>query len=122
MEKEPENVYALKEKLLEAIRDSAPSKRFETISKRLEGNDELRERIDRFRERTYQVSNTEDPANMLDEMKILFEERRKVRENSLVAEYLSAELELCRMLQHICRDVMSVTDLQLDSFIDRIDA
>ena len=121
MEREPDHVNECMEKLLDAIRTGNTFRRFEEISRRLEGQVDLKERIDSFREKAYQVSNKVDTDDMLDEMRVLFEERRKIRENSLAAEYLSAELELCRMLQHICLEVMSIIDLQIDSFIDRID-
>ena len=44
--------------------------------------------------------------------------RQQARRDPLVAEYLDSELGTCRLLQEICLDVLSVTDLEIDSLKD----
>ena len=121
MNRQQDHVAEKKEQLLEAIRSSSTFRRFSDISARMAENEEVKGRVDLFREKVYRAANAREPEDKLDEMQLLFEECREVRENPLAAEYLTAEMELCRMLQQICMDVMTVADLQIDSFMDNLD-
>ena len=42
------------------------------------------------------------------------------RKNPLVHEYLEAELRVCRMMQKISQELVSVIDLELDDIEDAI--
>ena len=111
-----EEVRAAEERLLEALRESPVLLRFEEAKKQLEGHEEEKQVIDAFRQKAYQLSNTSDPIGALDDVAKLYEERSRVYENPRMAEYLQAEMEVCRMLQLICTHVMEVTDLQIEPF------
>ena len=60
---------------------------------------ELKAQIDDFRKRNYELQN----SNELDFYKLdCFErEYQMIRENPLVADFLAAELDFCRMMQEI---------------------
>ena len=109
-----------KQQLLDEIRGSKEYIRFEKARKRIEGHPEEKEAIDAFRSRSFSLSNSEDPLEPPSNMEDLAKERIRVRENPLSAEYLDAELELCRMLQDICLSVIQVIDLQIETFESEI--
>ena len=107
--------------LLEAIRESEVCRRFEAAKRRIEGCEQEKHMIDAFREKAYLLSNNINASEMTDEMDRLAEERQEIRKNPLIAEYLTSEMEYCRMLQAICMEVISAADLQIDDFIDNIE-
>ena len=107
--------------LLDAIRESDEFIRYEAAKRRIEGCTQEKQTVDAFRLKAYQVSNMTKPEDMESEMKALAVERARVRKDPVVANYLSSEMELCRLLQEVCGEVLSVTDLQIDDFIDYIE-
>ena len=106
--------------LLEALREGSVLKRFEAASKMLEGHEDEKQIIDDFRRKAYMVSNTHDPLGAFEDLEALYEERCRIYQNPRIAEYLQAEMELCRMLQRICAHVMEVADLQIEPFEDAV--
>ena len=109
------------EQLLQTIWECEKYQRFEEAKRRVEGNEEERRQIDEFRRRAYEVSSAPHFGEDCEDQRTLLEMRAQARKNPLVAEYLTSEMELCRLLQEICGRVMDVTDLQLDAFIDCIE-
>ena len=109
-----------REDFYRAIRSSEVYVRFERVKKALEGQDEKRQIIDSFRERAYQLSNSSEPLDHMDEISELFVTRRQIRKDPLIDEYLTAEHEYCRMIQQICNDLIMLSDVQIDAFEERI--
>ena len=109
------------QQLLVSIRASEPYRHFEKAKEQIEGHEEEKRMIDSFRRDAFLFSNSVDPLNNVDEMNRLQLRRQEIRKNPLIADYLAAELELCRMLQDICNAVIGITDLQIDDFMDAIE-
>lgn len=107
--------------LIQAVRESDEYARYEAAKQRIEGCVEEKCAVDEFRLKAYQLSNYTQTEEMPDEMKSLAQERIRVRKDPVVAQYLTTEMEFCRLLQSICGEVLSITDLQIDSFIDSIE-
>lgn len=106
--------------LLEAIRNSEEYRTFEENKDRIEKNPELKQQAQAFRRRVFLMQNSAESIDMLDEMNRLFATRTELYQNPVIAEYLTSELRLCRMLQKISMEVMGSTDLELESFEDVI--
>ncbi len=113
-----DQVQERKKQLLEALRGCDEVTRFEKAREAIRGRRDIRERIDRFREQVYTSQNNSSacPEEMLNEMNRLFALREELHKDPLIADYLDSELELCRLLQDICLDVMNVSDLQIGAF------
>lgn len=60
---------------------------------------QLKERIDEYRRKNYELQCSPDYA--FDKMEEFEREYRRFREDSLVADFLAAELALCRLIQNI---------------------
>ena len=108
--------------LIDAVCLSDEFRRFEAAKERIDGCADEKRVVDDFRRKAYQLSNYTQTEDMPDEIRLLAKERAQIRKDPVVAEYLTSEMELCRMLQGICAEVLSVIDLQLDDFIDFIEA
>ncbi|MCD8131474.1 MAG: YlbF family regulator [Lachnospiraceae bacterium] len=62
---------------------------------------ELKERLDRFRTRNYEVQVNMEDGSSFDSLEDLEREKRELTQNPLLAEFLAAELALCRMMQEV---------------------
>ena len=62
---------------------------------------ELYEKVNEFRQRTFDLQNETDSDDMLDRMEAFEREYEKFRENPLVDDFLRAELAFCRMMQEV---------------------
>lgn len=107
--------------LLEALKECEEYKIFEENKERMKGHPELRSKMDEFRKKVYLIQNSNTPIDMLDEMSKLFKERQEIYKEPLVAEYIEAELHMCRILQKISMEIMGVAKVELEAFNDVID-
>ena len=110
------NVENKKTELLEVLKNSPEVKRFEKARAAIKGRADARERIDAFRSSVYSLHNGPETVDMLDKMNGLFALREELHQDPQIAEYLDSELDVCRMLQKICMEVMNVTDLEIEAF------
>ena len=108
------------EAFFETVRNCDIYVRFENAKKAIEEQTEKKAIIDRFRENAYQLTNTAEPLDHADELQDLFVTRRRIRKDPLIDEYLTAELEYCRLIQRICSELFMLSDVQIESFEDRI--
>lgn len=106
--------------LLEAIRNSEEYKNFEKAKAQIDGKPEERKKVDDFRRKAYLLQSSDSSIDLLDEMNRLAFERQELRKDEAVANYLSSELAVCRMLQRISLEVMNVTDFQIEALKDII--
>lgn len=107
--------------LLEALRECEEYKVFEENKERMKEHPELRAQMDEFRKKVYLIQNSNTPTDMLEEMSKLFKERQEIYKEPMVAEYMEAELHMCRILQKISMEIMGVTKVELEAFNDVID-
>ena len=105
-----------KEELLEDIRNSAQMIRFEAARISLQGKAEKKEQIDQFRRRVFLAQNSTEPFDLLDEMQVLYRQREQLHKDPLIAEYLNSELELCRLLQEVCNNILQLADVEIETF------
>ena len=105
--------------LIDTIRDGKIYNRYESARKALIPYPDKKAQADGIRRQAYLLTsseNREDP----EQIRLLLEERSRLQADPLIAEYLNAERDLCRMLQRICMEILNVADLELDAFADVI--
>lgn len=71
---------------------------------------QLKERIDEYRRKNYELQCSPDYA--FDKMEEFEREYRRFREDSLVADFLAAELALCRLIQNINGRLVEAIDFE----------
>ncbi len=93
------NVDEALEQLIDAILNSDTYRRYDAQRNLVKQEPGLKERIDEFRRRNYELQNGSDYAfDKLDEFE---REYADFRENPLVSDFLATELAFCRMIQDI---------------------
>lgn len=73
---------------------------------------ELKARIDEFRAKNYQLQNSQENDNLMEDVERLQRENEKFLENPLVADFLQAELEFCRMMQEVNVGIAEAIDFE----------
>lgn len=106
--------------LTRAVSESPQMNRFRKISAKIALAPEKKEQIDAFRKSVFLLQNSSNAFDRTDEMRELFHTRERLHRDPDIAEYLNAELDLCRMLQRICAGILRVADVEIDSFEDVI--
>ena len=115
-----EKVEACKKALMDAIRESEEYRQYEESKAEVARYPELHRQIDDYRRDVYLLQNSNQANDVSAEMQRMFFRRQELCKNEVVRRYITRELSMCRMLQNISMDVMSVTNLELDAFEDVI--
>lgn len=89
------------DQLVAAIKNSDIYREYRRHSERVDRTEDLREKINEYRARNFELQNTFHAEDLLDAMEEFERQYEKFREDPLVEEFLSAELAFCRMMQDI---------------------
>lgn len=89
------------EQLAQAIKDSDIYREYRRQSEKVDNTGDMREKIDEYRVRNFELQNSVQTEDLLDKMDAFEREYEKFREDPLVEEFLDAELAFCRMMQEI---------------------
>lgn len=87
------------EHLIETVLESDEYREFDARRNEIKRYPELKARLDEFRERNFLLQMSDN--NAFDKMEQLEREYEDIIENSMVSEFLEAELSFCRMMQDI---------------------
>lgn len=87
------------DQLVEAIKESDIYKEYRRQSERVDRISGMREKINEYRARTYELQNNTRAEELLDRMEAFEVEYEAFREEPVVEEYLSAEVAFCRLMQ-----------------------
>ena len=98
--------------LAQAIRDSDIYKEYRRQSERVDNAGNMREKIDDYRMRNFELQNSAYTEDLLDKMEAFEREYEKFREDPLVEEFLDAELAFCRMMQEIDVKLAEAVDFE----------
>lgn len=107
--------------LIEAIQNSDEYVSFSAARDKLREDPELRSQVNEFRVNVFEMQNSQEPPDPYAEQQRLCREAEKFRKNSLVDEFLHAELAVCRILQKMVADIVKAVDLDIDEIAERID-
>ena len=86
--------------LIEAVASSEEFRVFEEAKRRLDSEPEKRRMADDFRRRNFEFQNSEESMSAQAQV-AMYHERESLRRDSLIDEYLKAELVMCRLLRQI---------------------
>ena len=86
---------------VKAIKDTAVYKKYCEQLERLKKSPEKYQMVNEFRRRNFEIQNTAQKDELFDKMNAFEEEFERFREDSVVDEFLRAELAFCRMMQEI---------------------
>lgn len=108
------------QELINCILESEEYQNFIRLRDKVRENEELRSQINDFRLHIFETQNSKDLPDMYAEQERLCREYEEFRKNSLVNDFLQAELRVCRILQSITADITDALDLDLDKVAERI--
>ena len=100
------------DQLAQAIRDSEIYREYRKQSERVDRAGNMREKIDEYRIRNFELQNSAYTVDLLDKMEAFEREYEKFREDPLVEEFLDAELAFCRMMQDIDVKLAEAVDFE----------
>jgi cell fate (sporulation/competence/biofilm development) regulator YlbF (YheA/YmcA/DUF963 family) len=86
------------DQLVNAIHESDVYREYDELRDKVNQNPELKQQIDEFRHKNYELQNSDADFEKLEEFE---KEYSQFREIPLVSDYLAAELAFCRMMQDI---------------------
>ena len=101
------------EELKYVILNSEEYKNFDMYRRKLLENPELRDKVNQFRAANVQMQIMKANSGNVDVQKFAAE-NEELLNNSLVRDFLNAELILCKMLQKINKILVSEVELELD--------
>ena len=101
------------EELKFAILNSEEYKNFDMYRRKLNENPELKEQVNRFRAANVSMQIQKASVGSVDTQR-LASENEELLNNSLVRDFLNAELILCKMLQKINKMLIADVELELD--------
>lgn len=107
--------------LLLAITNSYEYRRFCELRDTVRREPGLREQINDFRKKVYEVQNSCEVPDAYGAQEQLCREYREFRKNPLVSDFLQAELRVCRMVQQITQEIAGGVDLDTREITEGIE-
>lgn len=104
------NVNDAAKQLIIEILNSDTYKEYDIQRKKVKKVPELKEKIDEYRRRNYELQNRSGFA--FDKIDQFAKEHENFREDPLVADFLAAELAFCRLMQRINIDIIAALDFE----------
>lgn len=98
------------ENMIAALRESKVYRTYQEALAAVKQQPELKREIDEYRKKNYLMQNSGDMA--FESIEQFEREYSDFRENPLVADFLAAELALCRMVQQINLHVTDKLDFE----------
>lgn len=87
---------------------------YEEQKKRICQQPELKQRVDDFRRRNYEIQTSVYSENIFDEVERFQKESEHLRDNPIVHDFLAAELALCRMIQKVTTTIVEAVSEDFD--------
>lgn len=101
-------------RLADAIRETDVYRAYETEKQKLAKFPALKQGIDEYRKRSFEIQNSEDSDEVFERIDEFEKEYSEFLENPFVDDFLEAELSLCRMMQGIFVRVTEAIDFDMD--------
>ena len=106
-------IFEKAEEISALILDSDAYRRFIMAKEKLDDNPEIAERVTEYRKKNFALQNGTS-NNKIDELRELENEYGEVLKNTLIREFLNAELILCRTIQNINEIIAEKLDFEMD--------
>ena len=98
--------------LVREMKQHKDYKNYQKLQKKLEENQELMNRVNEYRRRSFLLHNGLDVGNLMQEVRNLRNEYQEELTNPLVMDYLIAEQSVCRMVREVSEAIAK--DINLD--------
>ena len=96
-----EELFLSVRSLVDTIKNTREYKEYEFQKEKVKKVPELKKRIDEFRAKNYQLQNSAQSDNLMEDAERLQQENADLLNDPLVADFLQAEVEFCRMMQGV---------------------
>lgn len=96
-----EELFLSVKNLVDTIKNTDEYKEFQFQKDKIAQFPELKARINEFRKKNYELQNSGQSANLMEDAERLQMENADLFENPLSADFLQAELDFCRMMQDV---------------------
>lgn len=97
--------------LIEAMLESSEYNNFQTNLDRIRRYPEIKQRVDEFRMRNFELQQSDiDPGQLMAETDRFQWDYDKLRSDPMVHDFLASELAFCRMMQLIFDRIMDNVD------------
>lgn len=100
------------ESLISVIRNTDKYRRYQIEKEKVSRFPELKEQIDTFRMRNFELQNMPSNEDLFYKMEAFDREYEQFLENPIVADFLAAELDLCRMMQDVTGRLTEALDFE----------
>ncbi len=87
--------------LINSIKNTNEYKEYEFHKDKVKKMPELKARIDEFRRKNYELQNSPQSDNLMEEIERMQKENEELYVNPISADFLQAELEFCRLMQNV---------------------
>lgn len=94
------------------IKESAIYKEYEIQKDKVSQFPDLKAKIDEYRRQNFMLQNNASGEELFHKIEEFDREYEKFREDPLVADFLAAELSVCRMMQHINMAMIEELDFE----------
>lgn len=98
--------------LIDTIKSTEQYRAYVREKERVNRFPELKEQIDSYRIRNFEIQNMTNDEELFFKMEEFEKEYEKFRENPIVANFLAAELSLCRLIQNINTRITAALDFE----------
>ena len=105
-------IEQLTKELIDAIEHSSQYENYEKIRQQLSKAPLLKERVDEFRKKNYDLQNSH--MDIFDEAEKLQREYQDILNNRLVRSYLDAENAICRVIQQINWQILENLEIEAE--------
>lgn len=100
------------EQLLLAMKQTSVYKNFEIQKIRMKEFPELKKQVDDFRMRNFELQSEDNNIDFFEAFSVFEKENADLRENPIVADFLSAELAICRMVQEVSARIINSVEIE----------
>lgn len=100
------------ENLVDSIKHTEQYRAYEREKEKVHRFPELKAQIDSYRLRNFEIQNMTNDEEIFFKMEEFEKEYEKFRENPIVADFLAAELSLCRLIQNIYTRITAALDFE----------
>ena len=107
-----EELFLAVKNLNDTIRNTQEYKEYQLQKEKVKRVPELKAQIDEFRAKNYQLQNSAQSDNLMEDTERLLRENADLLENPMVADFLQAEVEFCRMMQDVNTCIIEAIDFE----------
>lgn len=100
------------ENLVDTVKDTEQYRAYVREKEKVNRFPDLKEQIDSYRLRNFEIQNMSNDEELFFKMEEFEKEYEKFRENPIVADFLAAELSLCRLIQNINTKITDALDFE----------